>query len=85
MFHGIVVLVTGAIGVFAFVSATQGWFATKNRWYEIPLLLGVTLCMLRPDLITTWLAFPSRYVALGLGAALYCGIYFWQRMRRAEA
>jgi TRAP transporter 4TM/12TM fusion protein len=84
VFHGIVVLVTGCIGVLAFVSATQGWFATKNRWYDVPLLLVVSLCMLRPDLMTGWLAFPTRYAALGFGAALYCGIYVWQRASRAE-
>ena len=83
-FHGVLVLVTACIGVMAFVSATQGWFATSNRWYEIPLLLLVSLCMLRPELIASWLGFPHRYAALALGAALYTGIYILQRMRRAE-
>ena len=84
VFHGMVVLVTGCIGVLAFVSATQGWFATKNRWYESILLLGVTVCMLRPGMMVSSLPVSSRYVALAFGAALYAGIYVWQRRRRAE-
>lgn len=82
--HGIIVLVTGCIGVLAFVSATQGWFATKNRWYETILLLVVTVCMLRPGILVASLPVFSRYVALGIGLALYAGLYAWQRSRRAE-
>jgi TRAP-type uncharacterized transport system fused permease subunit len=82
--HGIVVLVTGCIGVLAFVSATQGWFATRNRWYETILLLLVTVCMLRPGILVASLPVLSRYVALGIGVVLYAGLYVWQRSRRVE-
>jgi TRAP transporter 4TM/12TM fusion protein len=85
VFHGLVVLVTGCIGVLAFVSATQGWFATRNRWYESVLLLVVTVCMLRPGMMASSLPISSRYVALGIGTALYVGLYFWQRARRVDA
>jgi len=78
---GLWVFATACIGVLAFVSATQGWFVTTNRWYEIPILLAVTLCMLRPDLIQSWFDWSSRQPSFALGAALYGGVYLLQRSR----
>ncbi len=84
-FGGLWVFVTACIGVLAFVSATQGWFVTANRWYEIPVLLAVTLCMLRPELIQGWLGWSSRQPSFVLGAALYGGVYLLQRSRRSPS
>jgi TRAP-type uncharacterized transport system fused permease subunit len=81
LLHGLFVFGTACIGVLAFVSATQGWFATANRWYEVPVLLAVTLCMLRPDVIMTWLRWPNRFPSFLLGVALYGGVYVLQRLR----
>lgn len=83
--HAILVIVTATIGGWAFVSATQGWFFTTNRWYEVPCLLLVTLIMLRPDLPASWLALPSKYLSYVLGAGLYGGIYLSQRLRVARS
>jgi len=81
--HAMFVFVTAAVGALAFVSATQGWFVTANRWYEIPALLAVTLAMMRPDLPAAWLGLPHRYFSFLLGSALYLGIYLLQRRRVA--
>jgi TRAP transporter 4TM/12TM fusion protein len=65
------------IGNFAFASATQGWFVAKNRFYEIPLFLFVTLTMMRPGLVAQWIGLPydERYwvclIALGVLGLLY--------------
>jgi TRAP-type uncharacterized transport system fused permease subunit len=71
------------IANFAFAAVTQGWFATKNRWYEVPLLLSVTLILFRPDLIARWLSIPhgQRYWTTLIGLALFFGVYGWQRVR----
>ncbi len=71
------------IGNFAFASATQGWFITKNRIYEIPLLLGVTLIMMRPDFIASVLGMPQeqRYWVYPLGLLLWGLIWLIQRPR----
>ena len=98
--QAILILVTACLGNFAFAAATQGWFLTRNRLYELPLLLGITLIMLRPDLIARLLdrairavagpestaGFPQsqRYWCYLLGAILFAGLYLWQR-RRAPA
>ncbi len=84
-FHAVLVIVTATIGGWAFVSATQGWFYTNNRWYEIPCLLVVTIIMLRPDIPIYWLAFPNKYAVYVAGAGLYGGIYLLQRMRVARS
>jgi TRAP transporter 4TM/12TM fusion protein len=79
--HALLVIVTASVGAMAFVSATQGWYVTKNRWYEIPLLLLVTFVMLRPDLIQDWGGFNTRYPAYAAGIVIVAGIGLLQRRR----
>jgi len=47
--HGIVIFVVSLLAILAFSSATQGWLFVRSRWYEIALLLVVTLALFRPD------------------------------------
>ena len=49
--HGLMVFVVSLIAIMAFTSAAQGWLLTRLRWYEIILLLFVTVSMFRPDFI----------------------------------
>jgi TRAP transporter 4TM/12TM fusion protein len=79
--QGALILTASTIGAWAFVSATQGWFVTSNRIYEIPLFLAVTLMMLRPDLLEWLLGLPHKYYSFVVGAALYGMLYFLQRSR----
>ncbi len=85
--QGFLIFAMACFGNFAFASATQGWFITKNRIYEIPLLLGVTLVLMRPDLIAKWLNIPhgQRYWTYLIGMALFGLIYLMQRPRRKSA
>jgi len=83
--QGALILAAATIGALAFVSATQGWFVTSNRLYEVPLFLAVTLMMLRPDLLEWWLGLPHKYYSFVLGAGLYGMLYFWQRFRSRQA
>jgi TRAP transporter 4TM/12TM fusion protein len=82
--QALLVIVTAGIGAVAFVSATQGWFVTANRWYEIPVLLAVTLIMMRPALLADWAGLPHRYLAYLVGLALYMGVFALQRSRRVR-
>ncbi len=81
--QGLLVFAMACVGNFAFASATQGWFTTKNKWYEVPLLLAVTLTMMRPELISKWIGIPydKRYFVYIPGLALWGGIFLWQRFR----
>jgi TRAP transporter 4TM/12TM fusion protein len=85
--QGLLIFAMACFGNFAFASATQGWLITKNRIYEIPLLLSVTLVLMRPDLIAQWLNIPhgQRYWAYPIGMALFGLVYLMQRPRRASA
>ena len=79
--HGVLILFATVLGILAFVSATQGWFVTSNRWYEVPCLLAVTLAMMRPDLPASWFGFSNKYVTFFPGVVLWLAIYLLQRRR----
>jgi TRAP-type uncharacterized transport system fused permease subunit len=70
-------------GNFAFASATQNWFVTKNKIWEIPLFLFVTLNLMRPDLIAKWIGLPhdQRYWTYLIGLAVFGVLYLMQRPR----
>ena len=81
--QGLLIFAMACMGNFAFASATQGWFVAKNRFYEIPLFLAVTLNLMRPDLIASWIGLPQdqRYWTYLIGLALFGAIYLIQRPR----
>jgi TRAP transporter 4TM/12TM fusion protein len=81
--QGLLVFFMACFGNFAFASATQGWFVARNKIWEIPLLLAVTLSLMRPDLIASLIGMPQeqRYWTYLLGLGLYGLIYLMQRPR----
>jgi TRAP transporter 4TM/12TM fusion protein len=81
--QGLLIFAMACLGNFAFASATQGWFVTRNRFYEIPLFLFVTLNLMRPDQIASWLGIPQgqRYWTYLIGLAVFGIIYLMQRPR----
>ena len=81
--QGILIFVMACFGNFAFASATQGWLVAKNKFWEIPLLLCVTLILMRPDLIASLVGIPQdqRYWTYVMGMALFGLIYLMQRPR----
>jgi TRAP transporter 4TM/12TM fusion protein len=81
--QGLLIFVMACFGNFAFASATQGWFVAKNRIYEIPLFLSVTVCLMRPDLIAKLIGLPhdQRYWTYPIGLALFGILYLMQRPR----
>ena len=81
--QGLLIFIMACVGNFAFASATQGWFVAKNRIYEVPLFLFVTLNLMRPDLIASWIGVPheQRYWTYLIGLAVYGLLYLMQRPR----
>ncbi|MFO7555532.1 MAG: TRAP transporter permease [Desulfobacterales bacterium] len=79
----ILIFAMACIGNFAFASATQGWFVAKNRFYEIPIFLFVTLVMMRPGMVASWIGIPydQRYWACFIGLAVFGLLYLMQRPR----
>ena len=82
-FQGLLIFLMACLGNFAFASATQGWFVARNRFYEIPLFLFVTLNLMRPDLIAKWVGLPhdQRYWTYLIGLVLFGLLYLMQRPR----
>jgi TRAP transporter 4TM/12TM fusion protein len=85
--QGILIFLMACVGNFAFASATQGWFVAKNRIYELPIFLLVTLNLMRPDLIAKWigLAHGQRYWTYLIGLAVFGLLYLMQRPRIPKA
>ncbi|RJX65796.1 TRAP transporter fused permease subunit [Vibrio sinensis] len=46
--HGIAIFIVSTIAMLIFAAATQGWFLTRNKWYEGVLLLLVAFTLFRP-------------------------------------
>jgi TRAP-type uncharacterized transport system fused permease subunit len=81
--QALLIFAMACLGNFAFASATQGWFVARNKFYEIPLFLFVTLNLMRPDLIARWVGLPhsQRYWTYLIGMALFGVLYLMQRPR----
>jgi TRAP transporter 4TM/12TM fusion protein len=72
------------IGNFSFAAATQGWFISRNRWYEIPFMLIVTFLMMQPATAAEWLKFENKYFIYIIGLAIAGLIYLNQSRRRVR-
>lgn len=84
--QGILIFLMACVGNFAFASATQGWFVARNRFYEVPIFLLVTIILMRPDLIASLSGIPheQRYWMYPVGLAILGVVYLMQRPRIEE-
>ncbi|MHC4679272.1 MAG: TRAP transporter permease [Planctomycetota bacterium] len=83
--QALLIFVMATLGAFAFTNAVQGWFITKNRWYEIPLFLIASLILFCPAVLTKVFHLDDslRYYMYFVGMAIYGLPYFLQRSRLA--
>ncbi|HRP74865.1 MAG TPA: TRAP transporter fused permease subunit, partial [Rhodocyclaceae bacterium] len=58
----IMTIVTATIASMAFAAATQGWFLTRNKVYEIILLLLVTFSLFRPGFWMDLVSDPYEHI-----------------------
>jgi TRAP-type uncharacterized transport system fused permease subunit len=81
--QGILIFLMACLGNFAFASATQGWFVARNKIWEVPLFLSVTISLMRPDLIATLIGIPEgqRYWTYLIGLGIFALLYIMQRPR----
>ncbi|KXF80285.1 TRAP transporter permease [Enterovibrio coralii] len=47
--HLILTIVSATVAMLVFSAATQGWWFTKNKWWETLFLLLITFSLFRPD------------------------------------
>lgn len=81
--QGILIFVMACFGAFAFASAVQGWYITKNKWYEIPFFLFACLVLFHPGSINEYLNIPesSRYFVYLIGLGVMGLIALEQKFR----
>ena len=73
------------VGTFAFAAATQGWFATKNRWYDGIMLLVVAAIMFRPEFFSRYIGIDNHYYIYLVGTAMFAAIYMFQKIRSSSS
>ena len=85
--QGLLIFGMAVIGNFAFASATQGWFVAKNKFYEIPIFLSVTVMAMRPDAVSAWIGIPhdQRYWVYPIALAVFGLLYLMQKPRIPRA
>jgi len=81
--QALLIFIMAIFGAFAFTNAVQGWFLTKNKWYEIPLFLIASLILFWPALVTKIfnLDYSLRYYMYFAGIAVYGLSYLIQKLR----
>jgi TRAP transporter 4TM/12TM fusion protein len=85
--QGILIFLMACMGNFAFASATQGWYFTRVKFWEIPIFLAATLSLMRPDLIASWIGVPheQRYWTYLIGLGIMGLLYLMQKPRIGKA
>ena len=76
-----IIFTTAVIGMFAFSSATQGYFLTKVNMIERLMFLTIVPLMFLPKLIQETLSLPSHYIVYLIGISIYAFIYLIQKYK----
>jgi TRAP transporter 4TM/12TM fusion protein len=81
--QALLIFTMAVLGAFAFTNAVQGWFLTKNKWFEIPLFLIAALILFCPAVLTKIfnLDHSLRYYMYLAGIAIYALPYVIQKTR----
>ena len=84
---GILIFAMAVLAAFAFTSALQGFFITKNKWYEVPLFLTAALILFNPGVISSLLKLSpgNKYFFYILGLVIFAGVAILQKFRIKRA
>jgi len=61
--HGLIIFLVSTIAMLIFAMATQGWFLTRNRWYENIILLLISFTLFRPGFWQDMMVDPYHNIA----------------------
>ena len=75
------IFLSALLGMFAFTSATQGWFITKVNILERLLLISVIPFAMQPQLMVNHLHFQSEYLSYLTALGIYVLVYIMQKAR----
>ncbi len=81
--QALLIFVMALVGMSAFESFAQGWCLTRNRWYEIPFLIGSAFILFHPGAVASFLHVDMalKYYFFSLGLVVYGLVIFSQKMR----
>jgi TRAP transporter 4TM/12TM fusion protein len=80
------IFVTSTIAMFAFASLTQGYFITKNKWYEGIILGIITFAILQPNFFGRFIgADVSKFLVPTLALIIYGLVFLFQKFRIQKA
>jgi TRAP transporter 4TM/12TM fusion protein len=84
---GILIFAMAVLAAFSFTSALQGFFITKNKWYEVPLFLAAALILFNPGVISGLLKLSpgNKYFFYILGLVIFGGVAILQKFRMKRA
>jgi TRAP-type uncharacterized transport system fused permease subunit len=77
------IFITACIGMFAFGSATQGYFLTKINTLERIMFLAIVPFMFLPKIMANLLFLPSEYLSYILGIGIY-GLIYWMQSTKVK-
>ncbi|OQY49254.1 MAG: C4-dicarboxylate ABC transporter [Desulfobacteraceae bacterium 4572_87] len=85
--QALLIFVMALVGMSAFESFAQGWCLTRNRWYEIPFLIGAAFVLFHPGAVASFLHVDMalKYYFFSLGLAVYGIVILSQKMRLKRA
>ena len=85
--RALLIFVMALAGMSAFECFAQGWCLTRNRWYEIPFLVGAAFILLHPGAVTSLLHVDAglKYYFFSLGLAIYGLVMLSQKARLKRA
>jgi TRAP transporter 4TM/12TM fusion protein len=85
--QALLIFVMALVGMSAFESFAQGWCLTRNRWYEIPFLIGAAFVLFHPGAVTAFFQVDMalKYYFFSLGLAVYGLVILSQKMRLKRA
>jgi TRAP-type uncharacterized transport system fused permease subunit len=85
--HALLIFVMAVFGAFAFSNAVQGWFITRNKWFEFPLFFMAAIIFFFPGIVTRICNIDPglRYYMYALGFILYGIAYMTQRVRLGKS
>ena len=75
------------VGMSAFECFAQGWCLTRNRWYEIPFLIGAAFILFHPGAIASLfhIDMALKYYFFSVGLVIYSLVILSQKVRLGKA
>ena len=75
------------VGMSAFECFAQGWCLTRNRWYEIPFLIGAAFILFHPGAIASLFHIDTalKYYFFSVGLVIYSLVILSQKVRLRKA